>query len=190
MLESSFSAIDNANTRVIRTIDLILNVSEVQLGIYKPTMQALNLCKDILEELIVQYKSSAEKKSLSLDFVCAIDDSHIVGDRYSITQIFANLIDNAIKYCERGKIAVHLFRDRNRKIVVQISDTGIGISSEYLPHLFEEFSQEEQGYTRRFEGNGLGLALVKKYCDLNNAIISVESTKGKGTVFNVTFENS
>ena len=58
-----------------------------------------------------------------------------------------------------------------------------------MPHLFEAFTQEEQGYTRHFEGNGLGLSLVKKYCELNKAEVSVESVKGKGTTVTVIFPN-
>ena len=68
-----------------------------------------------------------------------------------------------------------------------MTDTGIGISKEYQPHLFQMFSQEEQGYTRKFEGNGLGLALVKKYCEMNNASIDVISEKHKGSTFRVGF---
>ena len=71
--------------------------------------------------------------------------------------------------------------------MVEIKDTGVGISKEFLPKIFEPFLQEEQGFTRSFEGNGLGLALVKKYCELNNASITVESEKRKGTIFTVTF---
>ncbi|MGE5410721.1 MAG: ATP-binding protein, partial [Clostridiales bacterium] len=77
--------------------------------------------------------------------------------------------------------------DRTRKLTVNISDTGIGIAKEYLPYLFTPFTQEEQGYTRKFEGNGLGLSLVKRYCEMNNAGISVRSKKGKGSVFTVSF---
>ena len=64
---------------------------------------------------------------------------------------------------------------------------GIGIKKEFIPNLFTAFTQEEGGYTRSFEGNGLGLALVKKYCQLNNAEIKVESEKGVGTTFTVIF---
>jgi signal transduction histidine kinase len=70
---------------------------------------------------------------------------------------------------------------------VFVVDTGIGISKEYLPHLFEKFSQEDEGYTRKYEGNGLGLALVREYCTLNNAVLEVESEKGKGSIFKVLF---
>ncbi|GBD91137.1 autoinducer 2 sensor kinase/phosphatase LuxQ [bacterium BMS3Abin04] len=71
---------------------------------------------------------------------------------------------------------------------VNVKDSGIGISKEYLPNLFRPFTQEEGGYTRKFEGTGLGLALVYQYCKLNNASISVRSTKGMGSTFKVIFE--
>ena len=76
----------------------------------------------------------------------------------------------------------------NEQKIVEIIDTGIGISDNYLKELFQPFSQEEQGYCRKFEGNGLGLALVKKYCEMNDADIEVESKKGVGTKFKVTFK--
>ena len=69
----------------------------------------------------------------------------------------------------------------------KIIDSGIGISEDYLPNLFNPFTQEEQGYSRSFDGNGLGLALVKKYCGILNADISVESKKDVGTTFTVKF---
>ena len=70
-----------------------------------------------------------------------------------------------------------------------VTDTGIGIANEYMDNIFEPFRQEEQGTTRKFDGNGLGLALVKKYCDLNNAELDVKSKKGKGTTVVVTFNH-
>ena len=72
-------------------------------------------------------------------------------------------------------------------MIVDVKDTGIGISEEYLPKLFIPFSQEEMGYSRKYEGNGLGLALVKKYIDLLGAEIKVESKKGEGSKFTVIF---
>ena len=84
---------------------------------------------------------------------------------------------------------VLIMEKQNGKYIIEVADTGVGISEEYIPQLFEKFSQEEQGYTRKFEGNGLGLALVKKYCDINNANIKVVSKKGVGTTFTITIEN-
>ncbi len=73
------------------------------------------------------------------------------------------------------------------KLLVQFVDTGIGIEEEFLPHVFEIFSQEDRGHTRKFEGNGLGLALVKSYCELNKINIKIKSKKGVGTTVNLTF---
>jgi len=106
-------------------------------------------------------------------------------DEYAAYQMFANLIDNAIKYTKKGFVNISISNHVENSVVVRISDTGIGISKEYLPNIFVPFSQEERGYSRRFDGNGLGLALVKKYSEIIGATIKVESEKGKGTTFSI-----
>jgi signal transduction histidine kinase len=73
-------------------------------------------------------------------------------------------------------------------IIVKISDSGIGISEDFLPYIFETFRQEDQGYSRRYEGNGLGLMITKKYCEINGGEIFVESIKGSGSIFTVKFK--
>ena len=97
------------------------------------------------------------------------------------------MIDNAIKYTKKGKIEILLSKNTVGNNVVEIKDTGIGISEEFQAKLFEPFVQEDQGFKRNFEGNGLGLALVKNYCDINKAVIEVESEKNVGSTFRVTF---
>lgn len=96
-------------------------------------------------------------------------------------------MENAFAYTFEGSVQLILKRNDEQNIQVAVKDTGIGISPEYLPDLFEPFSQEDQGFSRRFEGTGLGLALVKKYCELNDADIAVTSSKGEGSLFSVTF---
>ena len=98
------------------------------------------------------------------------------------------MIDNAIKYTKKGKVEILLGKNKTNNIIVEVKDTGIGISKEFLPRLFEVFAQEERGYTRSFDGNGLGLALVKKYCELNKIIIEVDSEKNIGSTFRVIFD--
>ncbi|MGE5412052.1 MAG: ATP-binding protein, partial [Clostridiales bacterium] len=98
------------------------------------------------------------------------------------------LVDNAIKYTNSGEINIQLYRTDNGSLCVDVCDTGIGMSKEFLEKLFTPFSQEEQGYKRRFEGNGLGLALVKKYCEFNSAVIMVRSKKNAGSTFTVIFK--
>lgn len=111
----------------------------------------------------------------------------LVCDHHSINQLFANLLANAIKYTNEGSVTIKPKINKLGKMLVDIEDTGIGISDDYLPKLFDPFSQEEQGYTRPYEGIGLGLSLVKNCAELNNAEIKVESKKEIGTVFSVIF---
>jgi len=187
-LEEYFKIIQSANKRLMRTIDLILNISEIQTGNYQPNIQELNLLDDVFEDIAKEFQRQIESKGLSFNITNKVSEPIIRGDQYSLVQIFVNLIDNAIKYTNKGKIEVEIDKS-DKTIQVMVSDTGIGISEEYIEKLFEPFLQEQSGYTRRYEGNGLGLALVKKYCEINNAEISVESVKDKGSTFTVTFTN-
>lgn len=183
-VQESFKVIRSAGSRITRSIDLILNMSEIQTGTYDYRPKNIDLINDVLKKLKNEFIKLAESKGIKMSFSFSTDYAYTFADEYSITQIFTNLIDNAIKYTKEGSINVNLFSD-DSKIIVEVKDTGVGISKEYLPGLFEPFSQETQGYTRNFDGNGLGLALVKKYCDINNASIKVESEKGVGSTFRI-----
>ncbi|MEW6196631.1 MAG: PAS domain S-box protein [Bacteroidota bacterium] len=186
-LEEYFNSADLAGKRLIRTIELILNTAEMQIGSYEPSWSNVDLEKDILFHLIREYSGQAASKGLEFILTSNRINKTVYADSYSIDKIFSNLIDNAIKYTMKGKVEVIIDKDKNENINVAVVDTGIGISEEFIPKLFEPFMQEERGYSRRYEGNGLGLALVKKYCDLNKVSITVESEKGKGSKFLVTF---
>lgn len=189
-LKISFSIIDNAGKRIIRTIGLILNMSEIQTGTFEVFKRKIDLTREVLEKVALEYRQPASEKGLDLCFVnnTGRDKIEIFADEYTVTQIFTNLVDNAIKYTPQGSITISLVSPEPGTLVTEIRDTGIGISPEYLPILFTPFSQEEQGYTRRFEGNGLGLALVKRYCEVNGLTIEVDSIKGEGSVFRVIFD--
>ncbi|MDO8549290.1 MAG: ATP-binding protein, partial [Ignavibacteria bacterium] len=158
--------------------------SLIQTGNFNINLEKIDL-KDLLFKLIYEFNSLAKEKDLQLNFDPGNVESFILGDEYTLAQTFQNLIDNAIKYTEHGKVEVKIYSNGNGKINVDVKDTGIGISQEYMPNLFKPFSQEEDGYSRKFEGNGLGLALTKKYIELNNADIKVNSKKGEGTTFTV-----
>lgn len=188
-LRSSFKIIENGGRRLIRTIDLILNMSQIQTGTYEGNMSILDIQKDVLDIVILDFMPLITEKKLGFNFKCNGVSKMIFADQYTVTQIFTNLIDNAIKYTPSGRIDLSIYKC-TKELVVEVADTGIGISQEYLPYLFTAFSQEESGYTRRFDGNGLGLALVKKYCELNSARIEVDSVKGKGTRFRIYFPST
>ena len=187
-LKFSFDMINNGGRRLIRTVDLILNMSEIQTGTYELIVEKCNIVETI-EKLVYEFKTGATSKNLNLSLVNKLDKENFIVklDIYTITQIFANLIDNAIKYTVEGEIEVNIYKNETSRLCIAVADTGIGISKDFQKELFEAFTQEEQGYTRKFEGNGLGMALVKEYCKMNNAKIFVESEKGKGTTFMVEF---
>ncbi|WP_337864690.1 ATP-binding protein [Ignavibacterium sp.] len=180
-------SVKSAGKRLHRTIDMILNMSSVQSGNYKPHYESFSLSND-LKKLTEEFRSLIEDKGLTLNFTNLAGSTFITADRYTVNQIFQNLIGNAIKYTQKGFIDVILREQPNKKLKVEVRDTGIGMSKEYLQNIFTPFSQEHSGHKREYEGNGLGLALVKKYAEINHAEIHVESEKGKGSVFSVVFE--
>ncbi len=165
-LKMSFDIIENQGKRITRTIDLLVNVAEINNKTYEPLKEKININTDIIKKTLKTYEPIAQKKGLSIEINDKTEGVEIISDSYSLIQIFEQLLDNAVKYTEKGKINVNLFENSNA-LNIEIEDTGIGISEEYQQKLFELFSQEEQGYTRKYEGNGLGLSLVKGYCDIN-----------------------
>lgn len=186
-LKIILDSVKSAGRRLQRTIDMILSMSSVQSGNYKATFEKFDLVAD-LKKMVNEFKSLSDDKGLNLKFTYPKQELFITADRYTVNQIFQNLINNAIKYTLKGYVEVYLKNIGDDKIKVEIRDSGIGMSQEYLQKMFMPFSQEDVGYKREFEGNGLGLALVKKYIELNLAEISVESEKNIGSVFSVIFD--
>lgn len=186
-MANSFDVIDTEGKRIMRTVELILNMSELQTGSYSYRAKRIDLYKDVLQKTYNNFQALTKQKKISLTINDFKGDPIIEADEYSINQIFSHLVDNAIKYTSKGKVEISINRDSRDHLYVDIADTGIGISDDYMPMLFTPFTREEKGYTRNFEGNGLGLSLVKKYCELNGADIKVTSKKGKGTTFRVIF---
>ncbi len=187
-VEVGLSAIASAGKRIIRTIELILNVAELRKGDYHPTKEEFPVLP-LLEHVYHEFVSSAKFKNIDLILETDLSpDEKIFTDFFALNHILVQLTDNAIKYTEKGYVKIKAEKD-NETTRIYIIDTGIGISEKYLPHLFEPFTQEEQGYTRKFDGNGLGMPLIKGYADIIGVEIKVETEKGKGTVFTVIIGN-
>ncbi|MCL4549008.1 MAG: PAS domain S-box protein [Bacteroidetes bacterium] len=184
-----FTGINLSAERIIRTVDLVLNMSELQISGYKPVFKMVDLHSDVLKKLLFELQRAAAQKNLDLIYNCQLDETKILVDEYSITQVFANLIDNAIKYTKKGKVEILLTKDHQNRKIIEVKDTGIGMSENFLQRMFQPFVQEEHGYSRTFDGSGLGLALVKRYCEINNARIEVESKKNLGSTFRVIFRS-
>lgn len=185
----AFHIIETAGRRIIRTINMILNMSELQTGTYEYEIKKFDIYKDILPLIIAEFEEEAKAAGLKVEVKVDTDDTSLIADQYGVEQIIANLLSNAIKFTNQGNIDIIFKRDNQNKLFVEVRDTGIGISKEYFEKMFDPFTQENQGYARPFEGNGLGLAIVKKFCEMNKANIDFESEKGRGSSFRVTFNS-
>ena len=128
-------------------------------------------------------KEKAAKKSVDLKFEPGTTTSVISGDMRRIKQVVFNLLSNAVKFTgDGGKVTLRT-AERNDCIEVCVEDTGIGITREDQEIVFDEFRQVDSSYSRRYEGTGLGLALCKKFIQLHDGDIWVESEPGVGSRF-------
>ncbi len=184
-----FKAIHKGSQRIIRTVDLILDYSRLESGLYQPSPEEFDVYYDALLPVILKYKDQAETKGLQVNCdITQAEKRRVYTDLYSVEQIFDQLLSNAVKFTFYGEIDISL-KNVDNKIVVEIKDTGIGMSQKYLQDVFTPFLQEDRGYTRKFDGNGLGLPMAKKYCELNNIRMKIMSEKGKGTTVYLEFQN-
>ncbi len=189
-LNDNIKIIEKEGKRIQRTIGLLLEMAELRTGSYDFNVSEIDLVNDIFLEVYRNFQNEAFDKDISFSLVNELEHATIIGDKHGVYQIFNQLTDNAIKYTlPGGSVIMKLFRDEDKRITAEISDTGIGIKQEYLPLLFKAFSQEDLSYSRIFEGTGLGLAVVERHCELNGAAINVYSEKNKGTNFVIRFKS-
>lgn len=180
-----FASINRSASRLQRTIEDILSMSSIQIGNFYTSATRINL-EEVIRLLMEDFKSLSEEKGLEFVFYNRSKSCFVTADSYSIINSFQHLIDNALKFTNKGKVEITIY-EQDENLCVAVKDTGIGISKDYMDKLFKPFTQEEVGYNRRYDGNGLGLALTKEYLRLNHAQIYVESEKGTGTTFTVVF---
>ena len=185
-MKDHLDAIRRAGRRLNRTIQGILDFSKIEARAFELRPQSVTLAT-MLERHVEDIRILAEQKNLRIK--CVIDEpkATVLFDEYCLSGALTNLLQNAIKFTVEGSVTAKLYRSGDRNLKISVTDTGIGIEPGYLTRIFEPFSQEESGYTRRFEGNGLGLALTRSYLQLNGATISVQSQKGRGSTFIISF---
>jgi signal transduction histidine kinase len=185
-LRSLFEAVERNSTRLLNTVHGILDISRMESDSFKiiPTRIELG---PFVQEKVADFRKLAEDKGLSLVEKVDARGATVTFDEYCLSRALASLLDNAIKFTQQGSILVWLGRSADGRLCLEVRDTGVGIEPAYLSHLYEAFSQENLGSTRPFEGSGLGMALAKKFLQINGAAISVESQKGKGSTFAIHF---
>ena len=151
--------------------------------------------EDIWQTLFEVFGDEAKKKNLVLQYTINVEHENILTDTTKVKEIFVNILSNAIKYTSSGgsvKVSVdELPCDEAGYMMVRtrVSDTGIGMSQEYLTNIFEAFTRERNATKSKITGSGLGMSIVKKYVDLLGGIIDVESELGKGSTFTVTLKH-
>ncbi|MDP3684900.1 MAG: hybrid sensor histidine kinase/response regulator, partial [Ignavibacteria bacterium] len=195
-----FDGIDSAGQSLIRTVDLVLNVSGIQESLNKPVFSEFDVVKEIIDKIMIENRKTIENKGLSFNFTSAVRKVVVTGDKDTINQIFVNLLGNSIKYTKAGDISI-IISKTELGFNISIEDTGIGISEEFIELMYHPAMEDESESPMRYEGKNLGFALVKKYCDLNKIglalikkhcdingiVIKIESNKGVGTKFTLVF---
>ena len=177
--------LQNASRRLSDLITNILKLNKLENQELKPDIQKFNLT-EALAETVLQYEELIETKRLEL--ACDFEEILITSSPSYLEIVWNNLLSNAVKFTEAGgKIGVTL-RYENGKALVKISDTGCGISPETGAKIFEKFYQGDTSHAQ--EGNGLGLALVKKVIDVLGGEISVSSELGKGSTFTIVLKGA
>lgn len=176
----------SSGRRLIDTLNSILDLSSIEARKMELKSESVDVVK-VLKESIELFIPNAASKGLYLKSILP-DHCLINSDREILGKIFNNLINNAVKYTQSGGIAIELSFTGSRAgkyLIVSFTDTGIGISAEYHELIFEPFRQVSEGYTRKFEGSGLGLSITNKLVKMLEGSIFLESTPGKGSRFTV-----
>ncbi len=174
--------------RLARTVDLLVNFAMIRSGTYKVKKEKFDLFQEVLTKIVSSRKSQAEKKGIRFLINSSTLNTEVVADIYSVTHILSNIIDNAVMFTNEGMIEIEITRLPEGNLVVTIIDSGIGMAPEYLNEIFNPFSQESKGYTREYDGIGLGLPVAKGFCELNDIELKISSQKNAGTVVSLRFD--
>jgi signal transduction histidine kinase len=193
--KEGISRIFESTNTLVSIVDDYLNISRIELGTMKYAFETIDL-KTLIEDTIAEIMPNIEKSKLA--FVFRVDppdngtpvDYSITADRDKLKQVIGNLIDNSLKYTPSGSITVSLGTDRLRhRFIFKVSDTGVGIAPETLPHLFQKFSRAENANKTNIRGTGLGLYVARQMIEAHHGTIRAESLgEGKGSTFIVELE--
>jgi len=181
--------VQSSSRHLLALINDVLDISKIEAGQLNLSLSTFNPRVSI-EKMAKLVSPLAEKKKLDLRVELASDLPSLTTDQCRFEQVILNLVNNAVKYSERGQILIRGFLENDHTLLVAVSDTGIGIKSEDLPRLFQPFYQVDTGLARKYEGTGLGLSITRKLLDLMGGTITVESEAGRGSTFTVRLPRS
>lgn len=183
--------IEQSSKLLLSIINNVLDMARVESGKMELD-ENYEVIGNISQLVCSAFAAEASRKNIELNIIVNVEHKHIIVDSTKMQEILSNLISNAIKYTSAGgKVTIdtkELPYDKEGYVLIQtkVSDTGIGMSEEFLPSLFELFTRERNTTLSKIPGTGLGMAIVKNFVDLMNGSIEVESELGKGSTFTIT----
>jgi PAS domain S-box-containing protein len=169
--------------RLQHTLTSILDLAMLEANEVAPEPAPTNL-SEVVQEATDRFASRAVERGLDLRLTLPPEPPQGSVDAHLLHRVLLGLLDNALKFTHRGHVDVALTATAE-DFSIAVTDTGIGIPPDYLPHLFQDFRQREEGLTRPYEGNGLGLSVTKRLVDLMGGTIDVASTLHEGSTFTV-----
>lgn len=183
--ESNYIEVIERNGKHLLTlINDILDISRIEAG--KEEVEITNFStENLLEEVLEMIRPQADQKKIELIQKNNRHKVYINSDYNKCRHILQNLIANAIKFTEKGKVEIEIIEEKD-EFEIKVIDTGIGISAENLEKIFDEFRQADSSTSRRYGGTGLGLAIAKKYANLLGGTVKVQSSIDQGSVFTLT----
>ena len=179
---------------LLSIINNVLDIAQIESGRMELDE---NYCQieDVWKSLLAVFDVKARKKNITLHYAMNVEHEHVLTDTTKVKEIFVNILSNAMKYTPSGGSVMvdvaELPCDEPGYMIekVRVSDSGIGMSQEYMTNIFEAFTRERNTTKRKIAGTGLGMSIVKKYVDLLGGTINVESELGKGSTFTVTLKH-
>ena len=179
------SMVQGSSRHLLALINDVLDISKIEAGQLALSFTSFAL-RPSIEKMVKIVTPLAEKKGIALGLDIADDVATVTSDQLRLEQILLNLLNNAVKFTEKGYVRIFC-RSDNNNYVLSVSDTGIGIQPEEISGLFQPFHQIDTGLSRKHEGTGLGLSICKKLLDMMGGTIGVESHWGQGSTFTVRF---
>jgi len=184
------SMIRDSGEHLLRIINDILDLARIEAGQARLEEKELSL-KELVEKTVFGFELRAKRKGLELNTIYPSDlPLEIRADEGKLSQVLTNLVDNALKFTQQGKVEVKLEKLADLNIRLQVKDTGIGISEQKLSRIFEKFYQVDGTSRRKYEGTGLGLTIVRELAKLMAGKIEARSRLGKGSTFSFAFPYS
>lgn len=175
-----------SGNRLKNTLNALLDISAIESGTQSINKHSFDL-DELLIEVIKLYEENARQKNIEIIYSFQ-HNKQIISDDSIIYKVVNNLIDNAVKYTEKGSIEITTLIQSDsyeENLIINIKDTGIGIEADTFDLIFEDFRQVSEGKSRNYDGNGLGLSIARRLLKLLNGSISLKSEPGKGSIFTI-----